>query len=660
MTKNFVWETRYRAENENSVEETNERVARAIYQDEEEKNELVSLMNANIIGFNSPVYFNLGVKDNPQCSACFINSVDDSLDSIRELMLKEVKIFAQGSGSGVNYSSLRGKGAALSNGGMASGPVSFMRALDTTAGVIRSGGKLRRAARMAILGYYHKDIAEFIECKVREERKLRQLIEAGIVSAQEHMNDPEVYFQNTNHSVLVDNMFMAKVEAGSKIESALFDKICKAAWECGDPGLFFFDKAKYKACNPCAEFVYRPNSACNLAVINLSELVFEDGFDYVQFGAACKAAFKAMDRIVDLSSYPDAAIEANSRKYRPLGLGITGFAESLMLRGMDYRLCSARDWIRSLTRMMTEIGHSLFPGREQLTLIPPAGTISFYLGAESTGIEPLYARTTHKRLVDGNVLELPLDCLVDAEPSIHCFASHDPIVSWEFQLAMVSAAQEGLTGGISKTVNVPNSTTWEEIKEIYLAAWNYGLKAISVYRDGSKAIQVLSASTADKKPSGAIVGARERLPQTRQAKTHKFNVGGQEGYITVGLYPDGRPGELFITISKAGSTLQGLVQAFATTVSVALQHGAPLSTLIEKFKGQAFPPSGFTGDEIKSALSLIDYLGQWLEREFEGVTTVATISTESSGNTCPECGALMIKTGTCSACPTCGFSGGCS
>ena len=264
--------------------------------------------------------------------------------------------------------------------------------------------------------------------------------------------------------------------------------------------------------------------------------------------------------------------------------------------------------------------------------------------------------------MDGKTVRLPLACIQEHSEEIQCFASHEPFVTWEDQLAMVAAVQDNITGGISKTVNVPNATTWEEIRKIYLTAYDLGLKAISVYRDGSKAIQVLSSVKKPKASAHAATahGERERLPQTRQAKTQKFNVGGQEGYITVGLYPDSRPGELFITISKAGSTLQGLVQAFATTVSVALQHGAPIATLIEKFKGQAFPPSGFTGDELRSATSIIDYLGQWLEKEFQPVARVAATASESVGNTCPECGSLMVKTGTCSACPTCGFSGGCS
>jgi len=661
--------------------------------------------------FNSPVYYNLGVNENPQCSACFIQSVEDDMDSILDLAKKEGKLFKHGSGTGTNLSTLRGKGAPLSAGGEASGPVAFMHMYDAVASTIKSGGRTRRAAKMVLLDCDHPDIEEFVACKVEEDRKARKMINAGMDPVEAYDN---VRYQNGNHSVRLTDEFMQRATmSDGSMEGGLLDKIAAATWECGDPGVQFTD-AINKACpidkpitasNPCSEFVFIDESACNLASINIQKVDPESEL----FANIVRDMVFAMDILVSISGYPTKDIEFNSKYYRPIGLGLTGAGASLMMEGIEYGSIEAFEALESTALLLRREAvqasvelHSILGSpwggsmrNAQLTLMAPTGTISFMMDTDSTGIEPVMAEHTVKYLSDGTTMEMEPLCVEVArtmwgEGKVKTALGKNPVTPVE-HLYMMQAMQPYLSGAISKTINMPHDCTPEDIREIYVKAWEMGLKCVAVYRDGSKAYQPVEKVFSEWPDPGegipvgnindvvfvsepATPNGRVRLPDTRDSTTHKFSVGGVEGYLTVGLYSEGYPGEIFLNISKEGSTIGGLCDAWATAFSMGLQYGVPLDKLCRKFKGSSFSPSGFTGsDEIRSATSIVDYVASWLELRFLGADDIDIQDEESgddiptyrkeipylSGGVCPECGKPTSRTGSCTTCPYCGWNGGC-
>jgi ribonucleoside-diphosphate reductase alpha chain len=758
--------------------------------------------------FNSPVWFNVGVRARPQCSACFINSVEDDLSSILGLARTEGMLFKWGSGSGVNLSGLRSSREGLSGGGLASGPVAFMRGLDAMAGAIKSGGKTRRAAKMVLLDIDHPDVLEFVQCKAVEEKKAHALIDAGYDGGIGANNGAyeSVAFQNANHSVRLSDAFLAAVEAdrpwplrakdGSTLEApsarALLGDIAEAAWLCGDPGVQYTDTiqrwhtcsetAPIRASNPCSEFVFLDDSACNLASLNL--LRFEDAgtFQVDRFVQAVRALITAQDILVDRAGYPTEKIAANSRKYRPLGLGYANLGALLMSRGLAYDSDEGRALAAAITALMTGTAYArsaelaeqrgAFEGyaanresmsrvlalheqhamqldegvdaelvraaraswsqaRElsrrhglrnaQVSVLAPTGTIGFMMDCDTTGIEPELALVKSKALAGGGRLDLinqgvpaalanlgydPIQQAaiaawlethgtVEGAPGLD--EAHLPVIDCAFRpvrgtrcisphghLRMMAATQPFLSGAISKTVNLPNEATAEEIGQLYLDGWRMGLKAVAIYRDGSKRTQPIDSGHAqetEETPAAEARPARRRLPDERQAITHKFSIAGHEGYVTVGLYEDGQPGEMFLTMAKEGSVVSGLVDAFATSVSLALQYGVPLKVLVDKFSHMRFEPSGFTDlREIPIAKSIVDYVFRWLELRFITAPVAARpVAVEppaaaeepassadelyvrqSDAPPCSNCGSLMVRSGACYKCTTCGGSSGCS
>ena len=775
--------------------------------------ELYYLLVNQHASFNSPVWFNVGVEEEPQCSACFILSVDDDMNSILEWYRNEGLIFKGGSGAGANLSRLRGSMEPLSTSGTASGPVSFMRGADSIAGAIKSGGKTRRAAKMVILDDDHPDLREFIECKVKEERKAKALAREGYDLGLNGEAWSSVQFQNANNSVRVSDEFMRRaITSGittwdlhprkgtdyiSDDASALLDLMAQSAWECGDPGLQFKDTinrmhtcpeaGEIRASNPCGEYLHLDNTTCNLASINLAKYWKDGEFDVEGFKHTVRVLIMAMDILVDMSSYPTEEIAANAHKYRELGLGYTNLATMLFMAGLPYGSEKGRELAASVTALMNgaayatsvELGQELgsagglepeavdavwnehmkalpesyseeyiwngafeqypfsmelqYLRNTQLTLLAPTGTISFMMDCDSTGIEPIYAPRKTKTLVGGgsissdpscwpSPIQDPLDQRRYFDPLFATAIGHTDFggygtnnrISIEDHLLMLAAVQPHLSGGISKTVNVPEETTPKEIRDLFVRAWELGLKSISIYRDNSKATQVLTtAAKMEDDPLGQeILGGllqteylatqeprsfRTKLPVDRNAIIHKFDIGGQDGYLTVGLYPNGTPGELFITMSKEGSTLGGLMDSFAVMVSMALQYGVPLADIARKLKGQRFEPAGFTGNaEIPSCTSVVDYIFQWLERRFLslnvptapwidnysrgwGIPTLwvdklpgkivreqevseaprsAPLSS-AEGVVCQNCGSLKVRSGSCFTCPGCGETTGC-
>ena len=758
--------------------------------------------------FNSPVWFNVGVRPRPQCSACFINSVEDDLGSILGLARTEGMLFKWGSGSGVNLSGLRSSREGLSGGGLASGPVAFMRGLDAMAGAIKSGGKTRRAAKMVILDVDHPDVLEFVNCKAVEEKKAHALIEAGYDGGIGATNGAyeSVAFQNANHSVRLSDAFLAAVEAdrpwplrakdGSVLEApsarALLDDIAQAAWLCGDPGVQYTDTIQrwhtcaetgpIRASNPCSEFVFLDDNACNLASLNLLRFVAEDGsFQVERFVDAARALITAQDILVDRAGYPTEKIAANSRKYRPLGLGYANLGALLMARGLAYDSDEGRALAAAITALMTGAAYArsaelaeqrgAFAGykanresmsrvialheqhamelddsvdaelvraarqawtqaRElsrrhglrnaQVSVLAPTGTIGFMMDCDTTGIEPELALVKSKALAGGGRLDLvnrsvprALDRLgydelqqaaiaawlethgtVEGAPGL--LEEHLPVFDCAFRpvrgtrcigphghLRMMAAVQPFLSGAISKTVNLPHEATAAEIAQLYLDGWKLGLKAVAIYRDGSKRTQPIGSGREEEKQAEAAPEtgrpARRRLPDERQAMTHKFSIAGHEGYVTVGLYEDGSPGELFLTMAKEGSVVSGLVDAFATSVSLALQYGVPLQVLVDKFTHMRFEPSGFTDSrDIPIAKSIVDYVFRWLELRFlkqpeDNEAPVIELSErpaepetselyvrQADAPPCSNCGSLMVRSGACYKCTTCGGSSGCS
>lgn len=829
-------------ERERSVKQLIERVARTYYRwglkqgyfaSQEDADifydELVFLLVNQYMSFNSPVWFNVGVEETPQCSACFINSVQDSMESILNLAKTEGMLFKYGSGTGSNLSTLRSSREKLSGGGTASGPVSFMKGFDAFAGVIKSGGKTRRAAKMVILNVDHPDIVEFINCKADEEKKAWALIDAGYDGG---FNVPggaydSISYQNANHSVRATDEFMRAVledkewwtkavTTGKPVEKYrardLMKQIADAAWICGDPGMQYHstinnwhtcpNTAPINSSNPCSEYMFLDDTACNLASLNLMKFRRADGeFDVESFRKAVQVTITAMEISVDNSSYPTPAITQNSYDYRPLGLGYANLGALLMARGLPYDSEEGRAYAAAITSLMCgeaykqsaliakekgpfkgfainrepmlnvmakhgiyaeKIEKELVPedlwqasanvwkdvvklGKQygirnsQATVLAPTGTIGFMMDCDTTGVEPDIALVKYKKLVGGGLMKIVNQTVPEAlrklgydeeqiehivayidkndtiEGAPHLKEEHLPVFDCAFKPAngkrsihymghirMMSATQPFLSGAISKTVNMPNEVTADEIMNAYIEAWKLGLKAIAVYRDGCKRTQPLSTSieSGQKKETKTVrQPVRRRLPDERQSITHKFSIAGHEGYITVGMFEDGSPGEVFITMSKEGSTISGLMDSFATAISIALQYGVPLRVMVDKFSHARYEPSGFTNNpDIPIAKSISDYIFRWLGMKFlpkeehseaTQPTTAApptslagddanrrpqatktnpalersekvVFETQADAPPCHECGSIMIRSGSCYKCIQCGSTSGCS
>ncbi|MEK7094568.1 MAG: vitamin B12-dependent ribonucleotide reductase [Patescibacteria group bacterium] len=731
--------------------------------------ELLHILINQMAAFNSPVWFNVGIHRNPQCSACFINSVEDDMRSIMNLATTETMLFKYGSGTGSNLSKLRSSCEHLSNSqGKSSGVVSFMKGYDAFAGVVKSGGKTRRAAKMVILNIDHPDVVEFIECKMKEEKKAWALIEAGYDGSFTGEAYGSIFFQNANNSVrLTDDFMQAVVEdktfdtrevttgkvANSYKARELFRKIAECAWACGDPGVQYdttinkWHTAKatdrINASNPCSEYMFLDDTACNLSSLNLMKLRKDDAarsFDVEAFKQTLDIMITAMEIAVGNSSYPTPAIEENSYAFRPLGIGYANLGALLMSRGVAYDSEEGRALAAAITSLMTgecyrqsaKIASALSPfagyeeNREsclevlnmhgkaaqeiqkanisdglwhaqrdswaeaineaekhglrnaQISVLAPTGTISFLMDCDTTGVEPDIALVKYKWMVDGGMEKLPNRTVPESleilgyseedkaaiisyikendtiegapglkEEHIHIFdcafkpAKGMRSINYLGHLRMMAAVQPFLSGAISKTVNLPETATVEDVEEVYRLGWTMGLKAVAVYRDGSKRQQPLTTSVAQKDkgaaktevevlqktedaPQKIAVSAqtmniprRRRLPDERRSITHKFSIAGHKGYITVGLYDDGTPGEMFVTMSKDGSVISGLVNSLAATTSISLQYGVPLDALVNRFAHTRFEPSGFTNNpNIKIAKSIVDYIFRWMGQKF--------------------------------------------
>jgi ribonucleoside-diphosphate reductase alpha chain len=869
--------------------------------------ELVHILVRQYAAFNSPVWFNVGcdrIEPNsdgrnwhwnpqtqqvefgvtgyskPQCSACFINSVKDSLDSILTLAKTEGMLFKWGSGTGTNLSPLRGSTETLSGGGTASGPLSFMKGFDAFAGVIKSGGKTRRAAKMVILNVDHPDIIEFIECKQKEEAKAHALVSVGYDGSHPDSDAySSIFFQNANNSVRVTDDFMyavvrdvdfstKSVTDGSVVKTykakELLRKISEATWHCGDPGMQYDttvnrwhtskNTARINASNPCSEYMFLDDSACNLASLNLLKFAPNGTFDVEAYRHAVDVLITAQEILVDNAGYPTEQIMRNSHDYRPLGLGYANLGALLMAAGLPYDSDAGRDYASCVTAIMcgeaylqssriaeqceplvpateatkkslaeTNLGANVMPGgacpgwyinrepfldvirmhrasvnginkanvpssiyeaskqcwdealahgekhgyrNSQVTVLAPTGTIGFMMDCDTTGIEPDLALIKYKKLVGGGMIKIVnntvptalfklgynheqadaivsyIDATGTIEGAPHIKDEHLAVFDCSFKpakgtrsiaymghLRMMAAAQPFISGAISKTVNLPENASVEDIMEAYLQAWKLGLKAVAVYRDGCKKSQPLSAAgtkTANSTKDDARIAAaqhveeedmnappravRHRLQEERASITHKFKIGDHEGYITVGLYPNGEPGELFITMAKEGSTVSGLMDSFALTTSIALQHGVPLRLLCEKFAHTRFEPSGWSGNpDLGYAKSITDYIFRWLQLRFltgqqqmlfenlrlrpagasqpEGVGSQDESSTArrpeagtrepgagsihaadalssmvdlGDAPSCSFCGAIMTRNGSCYRCMSCGSTSGCS
>jgi len=822
------------------------------------RDDLTHLLVEQKMAFNSPVWFNVGVQAKPQCSACFINSVQDNMESIMNLAKTEGMLFKWGSGTGTNFSSLRGSRETLSGGGIASGPVSFMKGFDAFAGVIKSGGKTRRAAKMVILNVDHPDIVEFIDSKMKEERKARVLIEQGYDPAIDGEAYSSIFFQNANHSVRVTDEYMQAVEDdrdfwtrnvndGNPVEKygarELLHRMAESTWQCGDPGMQYDTTinrwhtckttARINASNPCSEYMFLDDTACNLASLNLMKYLNSNGsFDVEAFRHAVDVTITAQEILVDNASYPTPRIADNSHKFRPLGLGYANLGALLMSMALPYDSDGGRDMAATVTALMcgeayaqsARIAERLGPfagyavNREpmldvirmhrdamrpikaesvqpsllgaaqaswdtalshgekfgfknsQVTVLAPTGTIGFMMDCDTTGIEPDLALVKYKKLVGGGVIKIVNNTVpaalmklgytpeetsqivsyIDRNGKMEGAPGFKPehlaifdcslaaiggrSIAWRGHLKMMAAAQPFLSGAISKTINMPEDSTVEDVMQAYIESWKLGVKAVAIYRDNSKGSQPLSAA-GDKKDTAqqtqpaaaAIVAAakpaeaaapgiaeqqelfvrsrRRKMPSERQSITHKFSIGGHEGYITVGMYESGEPGEIFIKMAKEGSTLSGFMDGFALSVSIGLQYGVPLKALVDKFINTRFEPAGYTGHPaIPYAKSVLDYLGRWLggrfispdylthsgESSLPAATVTATpavppafihtadddpspAAARSAANTrsdarpmfdgaptCSECGMLMTPNGACYKCENCGGTSGCS
>jgi ribonucleoside-diphosphate reductase alpha chain len=866
--------------------------------------ELVHILVRQYAAFNSPVWFNVGcdrIEPNsdaqnwhwnpqvgrvefgvtgystPQCSACFINSVKDSLDSILTLAKTEGMLFKWGSGTGTNLSPLRSSTEGLSGGGTASGPLSFMKGFDAFAGVIKSGGKTRRAAKMVILNIDHPDIVEFIDCKAKEEAKAHALVAMGYDGSHPDSDAySSIFFQNANNSVRVTDDFMYAVIRDTDFSTKairdgrvittykakeLLQKISEATWQCGDPGMQFDttvnrwhtskNTARINASNPCSEYMFLDDSACNLASLNLLKFAPNGAFDVESYRHAVDIVITAQEILVDNAGYPTEMIARNSHDYRPLGLGYANLGALLMAAGLPYDSDAGRDYAACVTAIMcgqaylqssriaelceplvpateptkkglaeTNLGSNVMPGaacpgwyinrepfldvirmhrasvnninkanvpaavyeaskqcwdealahgekfgyrNSQVTVLAPTGTIGFMMDCDTTGIEPDLALVKYKKLVGGGMIKIVnqtvptalfklgytheqtdaivsyIDATGTIEGAPHVKDEHLAVFDCSFKpakgtrfihymghLRMMAATQPFISGAISKTVNLPEQASVEEIMEAYIQSWKLGLKAVAIYRDGCKKSQPLSAAGTKTALSGkddARTGVsaphveeenlnappravRHKLQDERMSVTHKFNIGGHEGYITVGLYPDGEPGELFITMAKEGSTVSGLMDSFALTASIALQHGVPLKLLCDKFEHTRFEPSGWTNNpDIGFAKSIMDYIFRWLRLRFltgqqqmlfehlrpksaalpepEGVgdlngstpqprtenrelrtghvaDALSGLVEMGDAPTCSFCGSIMTRNGSCYRCMSCGSTSGCS
>jgi ribonucleoside-diphosphate reductase alpha chain len=846
--------------------------------------ELTTLLINQIAAFNSPVWFNVGYDDlepnsssgswqwdphtssiiyakdgyqHPQVSACFINAVEDSMESIMNLAKTEAMLFKWGSGTGSNMSAIRGSMETLSGGGLASGPLSFMRGFDAFAGVIKSGGKTRRAAKMAILNVDHPDIEAFITCKGKEEAKAKALMAMGYDgSTPDSEAYSSIFYQNANNSVRVTDEFMEQATSdgewnltarkdGRTIRTVkakeILHKIAEQTWRCGDPGMQFDttinkwhtskNSGRIDASNPCSEYMFLNNSACNLASFNLVKFLTPDGtFDVQRFEAAIYIFVIAMDILVDHAGYPTEEIARNSHDFRPLGLGYSNLGGMLLRKRLPYDSEEGRAIAAAITAIMTgkanltsallaealqplpaagdnlkkqindededaPVVTGMFPGyivnedsflevidmhtkaarslsktadglektavflwetarlmggsygyrNAQVSVLAPTGTIGFLMDVDTTGIEPVLGLVTHKKLVGGGFMTLAIASVSSAlqalsynfdqevrilqwiaghgtiEGAVDLKPEHLPIfdcalrpiqgtrsISWQGHLKMMAAVQPFLSGAISKTINMPKKSTVEDVMDAYIESWRLGLKAVAIYRDSSKSGQPVVQSKESKEeqtlPSlpevahlvdsapltGPPLANRHRLPSERDSLTHHFRVADHEGYITVGRYPNGAPGEVFLKMSKEGSTVSGLMDSIGILTSLCLQHGVTLKVLCQKLAHTRFEPSGWTGNpEIGYAKSLVDYIFRWMGSRFEEGKQLAlftasepepvvatrpapdSISQEpktitdmlefGDAPTCSACGSVMSRSGSCYRCGSCGStSGGCS
>ena len=731
--------------------------------------------------FNSPVWFNVGLYQQynvtgtkcnwhynvqsgqveqpenpyeyPQGSACFIQSVDDNMEDIMRLATSEAMLFKFGSGTGTDLSTIRSSREKLSGGGKPSGPLSFMRVYDQIAAVVKSGGKTRRAAKMQSLKVWHPDIMEFVECKWKEEQKAHALIREGYESNFNGEAYSSVMFQNANLSIRVTDEFMQAV-ADNKVWKTrwvsdkcdiepptyqakdILARMSECAWHCGDPGVQYDttinkwhtcpNSGRINASNPCSEYMFLDNTACNLSSINLMKYRRDDGsFDAEGFSATCRLFFIAQEILIDHASYPTDRIAHNSHLFRPLGLGYSNIGSLIMTSGAPYdspaghSMCGAitallhgaanlasaeiagvvgpfeeypdnaepmlrvmqmhrnaveqidpsgpsylKDAARNVWDKVLELGSRNGFRNAQATVLAPTGTISFMMDCDTTGVEPDIALVKYKQLAGGGMLKIlnrsvslglrnlgyspaqivEIEKFIGEKDTIegapHVKAEHLPVfdcaftpangtrsIRWQAHVEMMAAAQPFLSGAISKTVNMPTNSTVDDIAQAYFWGWELGLKAIAIYRDGSKQSQPLSTKSEGQKAEDAAAAAvvekivykprRERLPDTRNSVTHKFSISGHEGYFNVGLYPDGRPGEVFITMAKEGSTIGGLMDSFGTAISISLQYGVPLEVLVNKFSHTRFEPMGHTTNpDIRIAKSLVDYIFRWLGMQF--------------------------------------------
>jgi ribonucleoside-diphosphate reductase alpha chain len=797
--------------------------------------ELKFILVNQLAAFNSPVWFNVGFEEKPQCSACFILSIDDSMESILDWIRREGVIFRGGSGSGVNLSHLRSSKEQLSKGGYASGPVSFMRGADASAGTIKSGGKTRRAAKMVVLDVDHPDIEEFVWCKAREEQKARVLEQAGYDMSLDSPDWASIQYQNANNSVRITDAFVEAVETGAEwnltartdgsvVETVdakkLMRDIAEAAWQSADPGVQYDttinkwhtlpNTSRINASNPCSEYMSIDDSACNLASLNLMKFRREDGeLDVEAFEHAVDTVFLAQEIAVGYSSYPTPEIERNAKAYRQLGLGYANLGALLMSRGLPYDSDEGRAYAAAITALMTgrayrksaEIAARMgaFAGHQpnaapmlgvmsmhraavgniehtesvpadllgacrkawddvldlgevhgfrnaQATVLAPTGTISFMMDCDTTGVEPDFSLVKSKKLVGGGEITIvnktvpmaldklgyapdevkEIEAYIDERNTIvgapYVKSEHYPVfdcaigdraIHYTGHVKMMGAVQPFISGAISKTVNLPETATVDEVAQLYVESWKLGVKAIAIYRDNCKVAQPLSgkADASQTLPVGAPTVAappvpltqRRRLPEDRVEVGRKFRVGDYEGYIHVGLYDDGTPGDIFIDIAKEGTTLAGLMNSFMISVSLGLQYGVPLEVYVSKFAHMRFEPSGMTNDpDIRVAKSIVDYVFRWMGKKFlttdqqeeigvlspevrarlaqsyaalEGGATpeAAPIAGEVAppGQTalfnnwedaveCAKCGGRMVRTGSCYTCRDCGTNTGCS
>jgi ribonucleoside-diphosphate reductase alpha chain len=787
--------------------------------------ELKAILVNQYASFNSPVWFNVGFEAAPQCSACFILSIDDSMESILDWIRREGVIFRGGSGSGVNLSRLRSSKEQLSKGGYASGPVSFMRGADASAGTIKSGGKTRRAAKMVVLDVDHPDVEEFIWCKAKEERKARVLEQAGYDMSLDSPDWASIQYQNANNSVRVSDGFMDAAAKGDEFNLAartdgtvletldardLLRQIAAAAWECADPGVQYDttinswhtlpNTGRINASNPCSEYMSIDDSACNLASLNLMKFRREDGeLDVEAFEHAVDVVFLAQEILVGYSSYPTPEIGRNAKRFRQLGLGYANLGALLMARGFPYDSDEGRAYAAAITGLMTgrayrksaEIASRMgaFDGFQvnrapmvgviakhraavgniehadsvpadllghcrkvwddaldlgeihgfrnaQATVLAPTGTISFMMDCDTTGVEPDFSLVKSKKLVGGGeitivnkTVPMALERLgyapreveetvafVDERNGVvgapYIKTEHYPVfdcavgdraIHYLGHVRMMGAVQPFISGAISKTVNMPEEATVDDVMDLYVDAWKLGVKAIAIYRDNCKVAQPLSSSSKDGQTAVATppvhVHERKRLPEDRREIGRKFRVGDYEGYIHVGTYDDGSPGDIFVDIAKDGTTMSGLMNSLCIAVSMGLQYGVPPEVYVSKLSHQRFEPSGLTNDaDIRVAKSIVDYIFRWFGKTFltaEQQEEVGILSPEVKarlaeryvngenaapaepgeapppGQTalfnswedaveCARCGGRMIRTGSCYTCRDCGTNTGCS